>query len=327
VELLVVITIIGILIGLLLPAVQAAREAARMMQCSNNMKQLGLALHNYYAANGCFPPAGIGYGWCGNQMTYVGDKIILNASGMMMLLPYLDQIALYQSYDQNSCACSLTKGNGSIYTTPSAKLAGNVASRNAQVVSQHLSVFSCPSDNGIAYVPANDIWYGIDPQNAANTFKGAKTNYDFSVYFWEYGACNLWRNSTMKVTWRRMFGQNSNCRIADVLDGTSNTIAMAERTYTVNDGQCATWGYRAWVGEGVDIGNNTTPGGINAWYENGNNIEVGILNAWYNVGSLHPRGAHVLMADGSTHFLSETTSLVVLENLASMADGNVVQVP
>ena len=102
VELLTVITIIGILVGLLLPAVQAAREAARKTQCTNNMKQLGVALHGYHEVHGCFPPAGVAYGFC--EEPQYGDGSILNANGLMMLLPYLDQTPLYAMYDQKQCA-------------------------------------------------------------------------------------------------------------------------------------------------------------------------------------------------------------------------------
>ena len=87
VELLVVIAIIGILIALLLPAVQAAREAARRSQCSNNMKQLGLALHNYLDGHKVFSPAGINYGWAYNT-DYPIDGNILNVSGWVMALPW-----------------------------------------------------------------------------------------------------------------------------------------------------------------------------------------------------------------------------------------------
>ena len=95
VELLVVIAIIGILIALLLPAVQAAREAARALQCKSNMKQIGVALHNYNAAIRAFPPAGIGYGWCSGTT----DDYVLNAKGLLMLLPHLEQQGLYDQYN------------------------------------------------------------------------------------------------------------------------------------------------------------------------------------------------------------------------------------
>jgi prepilin-type N-terminal cleavage/methylation domain-containing protein len=99
VELLVVIAIIGVLIALLLPAVQAAREAARRSQCTNHMKQMGLALHNYHSSFNCFPPGGINYGWASNASTEPADKLVLNFNGLVCLLPYVEQQALYDKYD------------------------------------------------------------------------------------------------------------------------------------------------------------------------------------------------------------------------------------
>ena len=105
VELLVVIAIIGILIALLLPAVQAAREAARRSQCTNNMKQLGVAIHNYHDTHKVFPPAGLDYGWAGDANTSYSRAPSsspvnrFNISGWVMVLPYLEQSALHDQYD------------------------------------------------------------------------------------------------------------------------------------------------------------------------------------------------------------------------------------
>ncbi len=90
IELLVVIAIIAVLIALLLPAVQAAREAARRAQCVNNLKQLGLALHNYESSNSVFPFAGANYGWCtgGTPANHKGQTI-MNLNGLGTLLPYM----------------------------------------------------------------------------------------------------------------------------------------------------------------------------------------------------------------------------------------------
>ena len=99
VELLVVITIIGILIALLLPAVQAAREAARRMQCANNLKQIGLALHGYHTAIGSFPPGNInlGAGMCPGSAEPVISYSTQNGNWMIAILPYIEQSAVVQS--------------------------------------------------------------------------------------------------------------------------------------------------------------------------------------------------------------------------------------
>ena len=102
VELLVVIAIIGILVALLLPAIQAAREAANRAQCSNNLKQLGLGLHNYHDTYNVFPPAGVSYGWCHEGRP--GYAKVLNVSGWVMVLPFLEQQSLYEQYDSSQAA-------------------------------------------------------------------------------------------------------------------------------------------------------------------------------------------------------------------------------
>lgn len=121
VELLVVIAIIGILVGLLLPAVQAAREAARRMQCSNNLKQLGLAIHNYESAIKRLPPGGLhirdGFGADSSSTSWGPNWLI-------MLLPYVEQAPLHARYNQ----------------------ASRFARDNPAVVGTKVPTFACPSD-------------------------------------------------------------------------------------------------------------------------------------------------------------------------------------
>src|SRR5262249_55933937 len=149
IELLVVIAIIAILIALLVPAVQKVREAAARTQCQNNLKQLGLALHNYEGANGRFPPAGKGYGWCNHQPAtgYASDPVIFNLNGLVLLLPYVEQQNLYQQYNLNAASTTLNRCLSG--TSANAPLAGNpIASGNGALATNRVSLFRCPSDNG-----------------------------------------------------------------------------------------------------------------------------------------------------------------------------------
>src|SRR6188474_770382 len=101
IELLVVIAIIAVLIGLLLPAVQKVREAAARMKCSNNLKQLGLACHNYESTYGTLPAGGLDYGMCPSAKGGNGATNVRNASGFILLLPYIEQAPLYQQCNLN----------------------------------------------------------------------------------------------------------------------------------------------------------------------------------------------------------------------------------
>jgi prepilin-type N-terminal cleavage/methylation domain-containing protein len=321
VELLVVIAIIGVLVALLLPAVQAAREAARRASCTNNIKQVSLALHNYHDTHMRFPPGGIGYGWCrypGAPNNYGAVKV-QNVNGLLFLLPYLEQKPLYDKFNHSASAANISVGNDGCCgpTAMTGTLAGDVlASGNAAVVSQRLKVFTCPSDPGDPWLAVGN-YYGIA---TSGSFKGAKTNYDFSG-FQNYD-CDYW--SRQNSLTRRMFGENSTTRMADVTDGTSQTAAIVESTFDVYNGRCSAWGYRGWVMTGNDIGSTK---GINNWTYGTIVPKVGRVGSWGDPASLHPGGCMIGLADGAIRFVPQNTDLVVRQRTAIMADGEVVSLP
>lgn len=217
VELLVVIAIIGILVALLLPAIQAAREAARRSQCSNNLKQLGLALHNYHDTYKVFPAVGYGRGWQGDTAGAgnAGDLAVgvnaLNHNSWVSLAPFYEQQALYNAYNFSMPACEYLRNTNR-------PLAGGgpaaiVNSGNVLVITQEVPVFHCPSDQ-FDIRTKNSTAYG-----PPSPYRGIRTNYDFSAYrtVWSF---NWWQGVT-DMRYKYMFSDNTSSSMSDVTDGTS----------------------------------------------------------------------------------------------------------
>lgn len=316
VELLVVIAVLGVLLAILLPAVQSAREATRRAQCQNNLKQVGLALHNYCSARRRFPPAGRSYGWTHAAPGCTADPVIYNFNGLVLLLPFLGEEATYQRIDQRQASANpmTTYCCGYPPSTEHSVLAGDaIASGNAAVATRQLAVFRCPSDPGDPLLDDGST-YG---PTGKGLFKGAKTNYDFCVAT-DFRA-NAWRIDARDT--RRMFGENSTTTPSDVRDGLGKTIACGETLFDVFNGRCPAWAYRSWVQVGVN-----PEAGINHWGFDMDWVpaKIGVLASWSFPGSSHPGGCHFSFADGSVHFLSETTEPFVLRRLSAMADGESV---
>lgn len=322
VELLVVIAIIGILVGLLLPAVQAAREAARRMSCSNNMKQLGLALHNYHSANNQFPfSAGLS-GAIEGGTAVAGDGKVRNHRGWLGMLPYIEQQSLYNLANTSLAMSAHVHGGaaGSI----SGPLPGEPGNANDIVVSTVLPAFLCPSDPGpTTDANTSDPNYAISPGTTSK--QGAYTNYDFSVRG-TYNWANSYREEEMAT--KRMFGHNTSSKFNDIADGTSNSIALCETLRSVHDGRPQSWGYTKWVGHGVDPAYSR---GINdnlccAWTSPPftRPVSPSILGAWSTAGSTHTGGAQFAFGDGSVHFLSDSIDFSTLQRLSYVADGQPV---
>jgi len=282
IELLVVIAIIAILIALLLPAVQQAREAARRTQCRNNLKQLGLAMHNYHDVFGLFPP-----GWIGVDTGVTPNVADANGgSGIgwgTMMLPYLDQAVLYN------------KMNFSVNIIAP----GNAVARAAIV-----QPFRCPSDLGESF------WDITDMQGGGGTVLATlpTSNYVGSAGSVEIDSC-IALPSGQQCTRDGAFFHNSSIHIRDITDGTSNTFLAGERKTQPSLGWFATW-----------LG--AVPGGdrpfvriLGVTDHTPNDPALHIDD----FGSQHEGGAHFLFGDGRVRFLTENIDLGLYRALSTRA--------
>jgi prepilin-type N-terminal cleavage/methylation domain-containing protein/prepilin-type processing-associated H-X9-DG protein len=310
VELLFVIAIIGILVALLLPAVQAAREAARRTQCTNQLKQIAVAVHNYHDTHRVLPPSHINY-----MSTYKAQSYTptLNHSGLALLLPFMEQGPLYDRIDFKQPTGPSQYPSGPVVTVPP---------QNQAVVATQINGFFCPTDNGPKTIPA-----GWQDHYGQVSVEGARTNYDFSAHalYTLYGYSQNWIRQNAQ-TEMRMFGINGGGTFADAIDGQANSVMLAETTRTVYNGYATAWGYRGWVMTGHDIAQNHGQGfGINCWtYANiPSTYMYGRLGNWGLTGSLHSGGANFAMGDASVRFIAQNTDFVTLTYIGRIADRQV----
>ncbi|UUO04536.1 DUF1559 domain-containing protein [Blastopirellula sp. J2-11] len=285
VELLVVIAIIGVLIALLLPAVQQAREAARRTSCKNRLRQIGLALHNYHDTHLTFP-----FGRYGATTTE-------QQCALTMLLPFVEQRPLY---DHFNFSLPLTTKSGSTITP-------NV---NTPLIATRLEEYLCPSnpqDEGVYFtsqLPGRDHAWGTHYSPIAHS--GIDGN---SARTAPLGIVGSNRDG--------MFYYESKTKFRDITDGTTNTMAFGE---VVGDAP----GSNKLFGWAMFSGGMGVKGGINSNFPDLDGFYVA-SDDFTGPSSYHPGGCHVALGDASVRYLSENMSLITLQRLASRNDGEVLE--
>jgi prepilin-type N-terminal cleavage/methylation domain-containing protein len=188
IELLVVVAIIGVLISLLLPAVQKVCETANRISCGNNLHQIGLALHHYHDENQQLPPAKINSGssslGADTPSFYPADGryVVYNHTGFLLLLPYVEQEALYKQFDFSYPACDSAFDYSGSHCTHDMLARGGVSAGNAEVVSTLVKVYVCPSDPGDNPL-GNPVTTPYEVSEAYAENSGRRGNYQFITYW------------------------------------------------------------------------------------------------------------------------------------------------
>ncbi|EAQ80817.1 DUF1559 domain-containing protein [Blastopirellula marina] len=307
VELLVVIAIIGVLIALLLPAVQQAREAARRMTCTNKLKQIGLALHNYHDTHGKFPAGtffdttGVGpidfssSSWCKSLSSDpTGSRG--RAPWTVTILPFLEQKNLY---DQFSLGSTFPMHSGDLSNLDS-------TNPNKALFSSNNPAYQCPSSPGSLSDWNSISYFGVQgggPTASCSTTSGQRVYYvNGALYF------------------------NSSNGFRDFSDGSSNILMVGENKYALTPTGRADGIHSGW-NSSIRINNDqalpfvlsAARGQINSYPGDGTkNDTLNIMTQLF--GSFHPGGAMFLVGDGSVHFLPETIDLTTYQTLGQISD-------
>jgi prepilin-type N-terminal cleavage/methylation domain-containing protein/prepilin-type processing-associated H-X9-DG protein len=333
IELLVVIAIIGVLIALLLPAVQAAREAARRAQCTNNLKQLGIALHNYHDVHGSLPPGRIASASCGRGF-FIGCQ---NTPWFSMMLPQIEQQALYDAFNAELGA------EGPMPTMP---VAGFFA--NATVGATKISTFQCPSDG--------ENRFRIAPTYLGGALSGpsfSKGNYaaSWGNTYWGQDQPNPNGLLTDPITgapatfMASAFGHAGKVNFASIRDGTSNTVVVSEIIQGAeNDQRGMVWSTLMGGGSftsrfppnqfrdyyllehDADRLNDTVfcvndPGGRLPCVPAAGSDR---LRTFSGAKSRHPGGVNTLFGDGSVRFTKDTINHALWIGLSTIRGGEVI---
>ncbi|QDT66515.1 DUF1559 domain-containing protein [Calycomorphotria hydatis] len=309
VELLVVIAVVSTLIAILLPAIQQAREAARRSECKNNLKQLGLALHNYHDNFGRFPPGHANDTW----QRWQGSG---NHGGWLSrLLPFIDEVNLYNSLHPHNVDLSVTPDGRPAY----------------EIV---LPQLICPSDNhngvwtGSQSYPADQLRaisnYSASMGSQHNTPIGCATHLNY------FGTGPDSRNDDPTQSLDRLSGVIGHVAVSaairDITDGTSNTIVFGEVRPA-----CSNHVRRGWLaanslytGTGVAINFNTCEGEQGSGL--GCHAHAGQWATSQGFKSIHSGGCQFTLCDGSVRFISENINMVTYQQLGDRRDGQVVGV-
>ncbi len=338
IELLVVIAIIAVLIALLLPAVQAAREAARRAQCTNNIKQMGLAMHNYASTYGGFPPGYIYSGVC--EYSNGGQGLVLGTTAFSLILGFIEQVPLYNAYNFSQTSAYAVDPNVAAGNVgpPNTNLMGSPLV-NTSVISSMIASYVCPSDN---YPSA--IHPAVSSTVYSNT-NARESNYLLNFCQYTAYACPGGNNvGAPSPTVQGAFYSDVSLGIQGIMDGTSNTLLLGESVQPEEH-------YSTYIGPYWGAGSNFSVNGlIYPPYEYGGPYLYSLMtapnapmSAFYSVkygpaytngqyakpyagvySSRHPGGVNMGMCDGSARFIKNSISLTTWFSLASIGNGEII---